>query len=167
MFDDHLLNLARLTLDDARRRRLKIATAESCTGGLIAGALTSVAGSSDAVYGGFVTYANAAKETMLGVSAETLAAHGAVSEETAREMAAGAQRAAGTTYAIAVTGIAGPSGGTPEKPVGLVWFGLAGPDGVVVEKRLFGAIGRTEVRAATVLNALDMLLGALDAAKTR
>jgi nicotinamide-nucleotide amidase len=139
-----------------------IATAESCTGGLIAGALTSVAGSSEAVYGGFVSYANEAKEKMLGVGANTLAAHGAVSEETAREMAAGARQKAGTTYAIAVTGIAGPGGGTAEKPVGLVWFGLAGPKGVFAEKRLFGDIGRAEVRQATVLHALDMLAIAVD-----
>ena len=144
-----------------------VATAESCTGGLIAGALTSVAGSSDAVYGGFVTYANEAKQKMIGVRAETLAAYGAVSEQTAREMAAGARREAGTDYAIAVTGIAGPGGGTADKPVGLIWFGLAGPEGVIAEKRSFGDIGRAEVRQATVEHALDMLLAALAAPGAR
>ncbi len=135
-----------------------VATAESCTGGLIAGALTSVTGSSAAVYGGFITYANSAKIKMVGVSAETLLAHGAVSAETAGEMAEGARNEASTTYAIAVTGIAGPDGGSVEKPVGLVWFGLAGPSGIQTEKCLFGDIGRAEVRAGTVLHALDMLL---------
>ena len=138
-----------------------VATAESCTGGLIAAALTSVPGSSEAVHGGFVTYANAAKEKMLGVSPVTLAEHGAVSEQTAREMALGARRETGATYTVAVTGIAGPDGGTAEKPVGLVWFGLAGPDGVIADKRLFGDLGRAEIRQATVLYALDMLKRAM------
>ena len=143
-------------------RQATLVTAESCTGGLIAGALTSVSGSSAAVHGGFVTYANAAKEHMLGVKAETLDAHGAVSAETAWEMADGARRASGVDYAIAVTGIAGPDGGTQEKPVGLVWFGLAGPNGTRTEKQLFGAIGRAEVRQATVLHALAMLIAELE-----
>ncbi len=143
-----------------------VATAESCTGGLIAGALTSVAGSSEAVYGGFVTYANEAKQKMIGVRAETLDAHGAVSEEVAREMAEGARRVSGITYAVAVTGIAGPGGGTADKPVGLVWFGLAGPDGTVAEKHLFGDLGRAEVREATVMTALGMLKSALLAHET-
>ncbi len=137
-----------------------VATAESCTGGLIGGALTSVAGSSEAVYGGFITYSNDAKRKMIGVSSETLHAHGAVSAETAGEMAEGARQKAGTTYAVAVTGIAGPGGGSEEKPVGLVWFGLAGPNGTHVEKRLFGDIGRAAVRERTVLHALDLLLAA-------
>ena len=137
-----------------------VATAESCTGGLIGGALTSVAGSSEAVYGGFITYSNDAKRKMIGVSSETLHAHGAVSAETAGEMAEGARQKAGTTYAVAVTGIAGPGGGSEEKPVGLVWFGLAGPNGTHVEKRLFGDIGRAKVRERTVLHALDLLLAA-------
>ena len=145
-------------IDALAAKGATVVTAESCTGGLIAGALTSVSGSSAAVHGGFVTYANKAKQDMLGVQAETLDAHGAVSEETAREMAEGARRESGATYAIAVTGIAGPDGGTADKPVGLVWFGLAGPEGTVTEKRLFGAIGRAEVREATVLNALGMLI---------
>ncbi|MBU1175801.1 MAG: nicotinamide-nucleotide amidohydrolase family protein [Alphaproteobacteria bacterium] len=143
-------------------RKATVVTAESCTGGLIAGALTSVSGSSAAVHGGFVTYANAAKEQMLGVRPQTLAAHGAVSAETAREMAEGAQRLSGADFAVAVTGIAGPDGGTEEKPVGLVWFGLAGPGGTAVEKRLFGAIGRAAVREATVLHALAMLKSAAE-----
>ena len=141
-----------------------VVTAESCTGGLIAGALTSISGSSAAVHGGFVTYANAAKEHMLGVRPQTLIAHGAVSAETAQEMAGGARQLSGADYAIAVTGIAGPDGGTAEKPVGLVWFGLAGPEGTVTEKQLFGAIGRAEVREATVLHALAMLIAELERA---
>jgi len=142
-------------------RGATVATAESCTGGLIAGALTSVAGSSEAVYGGFVTYANEAKENMIGVRSETLAEYGAVSEETAREMAAGARQRSGADYAIAVTGIAGPGGGSDEKPVGLVWFGLAGPRDIVTERCLFGDLGRTEVRAATVMHAFKMLAAEL------
>ncbi len=141
-------------------RKASVVTAESCTGGLIGGALTSVGGSSEVVYGGFITYANDAKVSMLGVSAETLDVHGAVSAETARAMAEGALNKAGTHFAIAVTGIAGPGGGTPDKPVGLVWFGLAGPDGTHVEKRLFGDVGRAEVRARTILHALDLLIAA-------
>lgn len=142
-------------------RGLTIATAESCTGGLIAGALTSIAGSSAAVYGGFVTYADEAKEKVIGVRPETLRVVGAVSEQTVREMADGARRATGVDYTIAVTGIAGPGGGTPQKPVGLVWFGVAGPDGTHAEKRLFGEIGRNAVRARTVETSLDLVLAAL------
>lgn len=141
-------------------RQASVVTAESCTGGLICSALTSVAGSSEVVYGGFITYANNAKVNMIGVSAETLHLHGAVSVETVGEMAKGALEKAGTTFAIAVTGVAGPGGGSAGKPVGLVWFGLSGPDGTHVEKRLFGDVGRAEVRAKTVLHALDLLIAA-------
>ena len=160
-FPDPIAQRARDLIAGLTERKQTVSTAESCTGGLIAGALTSVPGSSEAVYGGFVSYANAAKQMMLTVQTETLLAHGAVSEETAREMAWGAHRMTGTTYAIAVTGIAGPDGGTAEKPVGLVWFGLAGPKGIVAERQLFGDIGRDAVREATVLHALDMLAAAL------
>jgi nicotinamide-nucleotide amidase len=117
--------LATRVLDAGRARGLKIATAESCTGGLVAGALTDIAGSSDVVERGFVTYSNEAKLEMLGVPASTLAAHGAVSRATAEAMAAGAIRRSAADLAVAVTGIAGPGGGTAEKPVGLVFFSVA------------------------------------------
>jgi nicotinamide-nucleotide amidase len=148
-------------LQIARDRGAMIATAESCTAGLIAGAITSVAGSSDIFDRGFVTYSNSAKQSMLGVSADTLALHGAVSEEVAREMAAGALARSAADLAVAVTGIAGP-GGSEHKPEGRVCFGLAATGaGVLTETRDFGAIGRTEVRAATVAHALDLLAEAL------
>lgn len=138
-------------------RKATIATAESCTGGLIAGALTSVPGSSDAVYGGFVTYANEAKSRMIGVDPDLIARHGAVSEQVARAMAVGARNAAGTTFAVAVTGVAGPGGGSADKPVGLVHLAVAGPRGVMHCVERFGDIGRDAIREATVLRALEML----------
>lgn len=144
----------------ARRRGVMIATAESCTGGLIAGRLTDVAGSSDAFERGFVTYSNAAKIEMLGIRPETLDAHGAVSEEIAAEMAQGALARSHAGIAVAVTGIAGP-GGSEHKPEGRVCFGLADPFGTRTETVEFGAIGRTEVRAATVDHALALLAEAL------
>ncbi|WP_424990151.1 CinA family protein [Fluviibacterium sp. S390] len=150
-------------LDKARARGLLIATAESCTGGLIAGALTEVAGSSDVVDRGFVTYSNAAKQAMLGVRADTLDAHGAVSEQVAREMAEGALARSDAQLAVSVTGIAGP-GGSEHKPEGRVCFGLAMTGQPTrIETQDFGAIGRTQVRAATVARALDLLEAALDA----
>ena len=151
--------LARQLLDIARTRKLTVATAESCTGGLVAGALTDIAGSSDVVERGFVTYSNAAKEQMLGVKPATLASRGAVSRETAEEMARGALAHSAADLAVAITGIAGPGGGTPDKPVGLVHFAAAARDGRLIhrEKR-FGDIGRREVREQSVLEALDMLI---------
>ncbi len=146
-------------LNAARNRGLMIATAESCTGGLIAGALTEVPGSSDVVDRGFVTYSNAAKQQMLGVSAQTLADHGAVSEQVAAEMANGALAHSDAQIAISVTGIAGP-GGSDQKPEGRVCFGLATPNGVTTETIDFGALGRSNVRAATVDHALRLLLQA-------
>ena len=155
---------AAAVLDAARARGMMIATAESCTGGLIIGALTDIAGSSDVVDRGFVTYSNQAKQDMLGVSEDTLTAHGAVSAETATEMAAGALARSGPDLAIYVTGVAGPGGGSDEKPVGLVWFGLA-KDGAraIAESRMFAGLDREGVRRATVLHALAMLKAALDA----
>ena len=144
----------------ARRRGVMIATAESCTGGLVAGRLTDVPGSSDAFERGFVTYSNAAKQQMLGVRAETLEAHGAVSEQVAAEMAAGALRLSQAGIAVSVTGIAGP-GGSEHKPEGRVCFGVAQPFGTHTETVEFGAIGRRQVREATVDHALRMLLDAL------
>ncbi|WP_347266317.1 CinA family protein [Paracoccus sp. (in: a-proteobacteria)] len=144
----------------ARARGVLIATAESCTGGLIIGRLTNVPGSSDAVDRGFVTYSNAAKIEMLGIRPETLAAHGAVSEEIAAEMAAGALARSAAGIAVAVTGIAGP-GGSESKPEGRVCFGIADAGGVRTETVEFGAIGRSAVRAASVEHALAMLMDAL------
>ena len=136
-----------------------IATAESCTGGLIAGALTDIAGSSSVVDCGFVTYSNQAKMDMLGVSAETLEKHGAVSDQTAYEMALGAFKNSRADVTVAVTGIAGPGGGSDEKPVGLVYMGVASKDGVQTYKLLLGEDkSRKEIRQATVDRALNELL---------
>ncbi len=142
--------LGRTLLD----RRWTIATAESCTGGLIAGAITEVAGSSAWFDRGFVTYSNPAKIELLGVRPETLDAVGAVSEATAREMAVGALARSSADIAVAVTGVAGPAGGTPEKPVGLVCFAWACRDGAVETAALHFKGGRAAVRAATVERAL-------------
>jgi nicotinamide-nucleotide amidase len=142
-----------------KRRGWTIATAESCTGGLIAAALTEVPGASAVVDRGYVTYSNAAKTEMLGVRPATLAAHGAVSEPVAAEMAAGARDRSGAQVAVAVTGIAGP-GGSEHKPEGRVCFGLAQGAGVRTETRDFGALGRSAVRAAAVAHALEMVMAA-------
>jgi nicotinamide-nucleotide amidase len=137
---------------------LRIVTAESCTGGLVAGALTEIAGSSAVFACGFVTYSNAAKTAMLGVPESLIAEHGAVSEPVARAMAEGALSASGASLTVAITGIAGPGGGSAEKPVGLVHFAvaIAGGETRAVERR-FGDIGRSEVRMASVREALEML----------
>jgi nicotinamide-nucleotide amidase len=141
-----------------RARGLTVATAESCTGGLVAGALTEIAGSSDVVDRGFVTYSNAAKHAMLGVSTAILERHGAVSRETAEAMARGALAHAPVDLAVAVTGIAGPGGGSAEKPVGLVHFAAAARDGRLIHReQRFGDIGRAEVRLRAVAEALAML----------
>jgi len=134
-----------------------MATAESCTGGLIAGACTDRAGSSDWFECGFVTYSNAAKTDLLGVPADLIAAHGAVSEPVARAMAAGALAHAPVQVAVAVTGVAGPSGGSADKPVGTVWLGWATPQGVFTERQRFDG-DRAAVRRATVAHALAGLL---------
>jgi len=148
-------------LQAARYWGVKIATAESCTGGLIAGALTDVAGSSDVFERGFVTYSNAAKREMLGVQAETLEAYGAVSEQVAREMAEGALRHSAAGMAVSITGIAGP-GGSEFKPEGRVCFGLAMIGrATLVETVEFGALGRAGVRRATVEHALVLMARAL------
>lgn len=145
----------------ARAAGLRIATAESCTGGLIAAALTDVAGSSDVFERGFVTYSNQAKQEMLGVRVATLAAHGAVSEPVAREMAEGALARSQAEFAVAVTGIAGP-GGSDQKPEGRVCFALARSDAPTrCETVEFGALGRDRVRHASVEHALEMLRAAL------
>lgn len=147
-------------LDSARAAGLTLATAESCTGGLVAAALTEIAGSSDVFECGFVTYSNAAKCEMLGVSAQTLAHHGAVSEAVAREMAEGALAHSAAALAVSVTGIAGP-GGSEHKPEGRVCFGLAAQGKPTrTETREFGALGRAEVRKAATAHALALLMAA-------
>jgi len=159
MIDAETRALATRVLDACRARKWMIATAESCTGGLVAGALTEIAGSSDVVDRGFVTYSNAAKMAMLGVPEATLRQYGAVSRQTALAMASGALARADVHLTVSITGVAGPGGGTPEKPVGLVHFATATKDGGLVhrEKR-YGNIGRSEVRRLSVLEALTMLL---------
>ena len=163
LFPDALLASARELLDLCRARGLKVATAESCTGGLAAALLTEIAGSSDVVERGFVTYSNEAKVECLGVSAATLAAEGAVSAVTAREMAEGALSRSRADIAVSVTGIAGPGGGAAAKPVGLVHFACAGPGArrAAVERR-FGELGRGAVRLASVEQALVLLKEAAD-----
>jgi nicotinamide-nucleotide amidase len=152
------LAAATALLDLCKAKKLMIATAESCTGGLVAGALTEIAGSSAVVDRGFVTYTNEAKEQMLGVPSATLQAHGAVSQETAEAMAKGALKHSSADLVVSITGIAGPGGGTAEKPVGLVHFGAALRRGRLIHReRRFGDIGRAEVRRLSVLEALAML----------
>ena len=150
--------LARSVVESLRNRGWLMATAESCTGGLIAAAITEIPGSSEVFDRGFVTYSNEAKQESIAVRAETLAAHGAVSRETAIEMANGAIAASRADVAVSVTGIAGPGGGSAEKPVGLVHLAVAMRGGVVHHHQLrFGNIGRARVRAATVRSALSLL----------
>jgi len=140
-----------------RERGWLMATAESCTGGLIAGACTDLSGSSDWFERGFVSYSNQAKTELLGVPAALIAAHGAVSEPVARAMAVGAVERSAARCAVAVTGVAGPTGGSPEKPVGTVWFGWCTPAGVFTERQRFDG-DRAAVRRATVVHALAGLL---------
>lgn len=150
--------LAEEALRLARGAGLTIATAESCTGGLVSAALTDVPGSSDAMDRGFVTYSNTAKTGMLGVSADLITRHGAVSEEVARAMAEGALVAAKAGVTVAITGVAGPGGGTEAKPVGLVHFAAArrGRPTITRERR-FGDLGRAEIRRLSTLTALELL----------
>lgn len=147
-----------------KARGLMVSTAESCTGGLIAGALTEIPGSSAVVDRGFVTYTNEAKTELLGVSATTLAAFGAVSQETALQMAHGALYRSLADVAVAVTGIAGPGGGSEEKPVGLVHLAARARTGKLIHREMrYGDIGRSKVRLATVSTALDILMEAVQA----
>ncbi|MAI89409.1 CinA family protein [Ponticaulis sp.] len=158
MFSGRLLNLARLVLDDAQQRRLRIVTAESCTGGLLSGLLVEIPGSSKVFERGFVTYSNKAKEEVLGVPGDLLADYGAVSEPVARAMAEGALEESRANISISITGVAGPGGGTRLKPVGTVHFALA-RENAPIRHRLenFGDIGRSEIRMASVAVALEML----------
>lgn len=144
-----------------RTKGMTCATAESCTGGGVGSAITAVPGSSAVFVGGVISYANAVKERVLGVAPETLATVGAVSAETAAQMAAGARRLLQSDLAVAVTGIAGPDGGSDAKPVGLVWFGLATAAGVRTEQRRFGG-DRAQVRAQAVSHALGLLAAGAD-----
>jgi nicotinamide-nucleotide amidase len=163
MSPDTLSALATLVGARLRAKGLMLTTAESCTGGWVAQAVTTIAGSSDWFERGFVTYSDAAKQEMLGVSTRTLSAHGAVSEETAREMAIGALAHSRAQVALAITGIAGPGGGSPEKPLGMVCFAWAVTDGnVSVQTRHFTG-DRASVRSQSVIAALQGVVELLDA----
>lgn len=146
--------------DTLRRARQSLATAESCSGGLVAHRLTNVPGSSSYFMGGVVTYSNEAKERLLAVDADILESKGAVSEEVARSMAEGVRRRFNTDYGVGVTGIAGPTGGTAEKPVGLVYIAVATPSETFVERNLFTG-SRVEIKEQTAEKALAMLKGSL------
>ena len=157
MFSPALLAQAEKLLADARAKGLKIVTAESCTGGLVAGLLTEIPGSSDVVERGFVTYSNESKQELLGVPASLVAQHGAVSAEVAHAMVLGALEHARADLAVAVTGIAGPSGGTQNKPIGLVYLAAASGERMIARECRFGDIGRGNVRLKSVETALEML----------
>lgn len=159
MPDKGLLVAAEALLELCKSKKLTLATAESCTGGLVAAALSEIPGSSLVLDRGFVTYSNDAKRAMLGVDAQTLLTFGAVSKETATQMAVGALERAGVDLAVSITGIAGPGGATPGKPVGLVHFAVAARDGRILNRECrFGAIGRSAVRQRSVIEALRMLI---------
>lgn len=160
MFEPETLRLAQSVLDLCRARTWHVATAESCTGGLVAAALTAIAGSSDVVERGFVTYSNEAKAEMLGVPQATIAVHGAVSPETAAAMAQGAIARAPVDLAVSITGVAGPGGGRPERPVGLVVFGLARRGGSCHTEHHTFSGDRDAVRGAALKIALGLLAGA-------
>ena len=158
MIDEELRDAARRVLDACRARGLKLAVAESCTGGLLAAALTEIPGSSDVLDRGFVTESDAAKQAMLGVPASVLETRGAVSKETAEAMAAGALERSGADLSAAITGVAGPGGGTAQKPVGLVHLAAARRGGRLLDReRRYGDLGRAEIRRRSVLEALAML----------
>jgi len=161
MIGDDLLAAAEGLLARCRERGARLATAESCTGGLIAATLTAIAGSSDVVDRGFITYSNEAKIEMLGVSAGLIARAGAVSEEVAAAMAEGALYQSRASLAVSVTGVAGPGGASAMKPVGLVCFGLARRDGGAISERLILPGNRAQVRAGAVAHAFAMIRGLL------
>jgi nicotinamide-nucleotide amidase len=158
MFDDEITAATEALLKICQQKKLTVATAESCTGGLVAAAITELAGSSAMLDRGFVTYSNEAKQQMLGVTPATIDFYGAVSKECAEEMAKGALAHAQVDLAVSITGIAGPTGAVTGKPLGLVYFSAASRSGRVIgHDRKFGAIGREKVRRASVLQALAML----------
>lgn len=163
MFDAETTDLATVVLEVCRGKGATVATVESCTGGLVGGALTAIAGSSDVVLGGLITYSNAAKAKLAAVPVALLERHGAVSEPVARAMAAGGRAALSATFAVAITGVAGPGGGSAEKPVGLVHFACAGPNGEAHREMRFGPLSRDEIRRRSVLVALEMLREAASA----
>jgi len=159
MFPDRVLVLAQAVIAEAREKQIKIAIAESCTGGLIAGALTEIPGASDVVDRGFMTYSNNAKTKLLNVRAAIIMKHGAVSEEVARAMAEGALKNSVAEIAVSCTGIAGPAGSTPGKPIGLVHLAAARTgQTTLAEECHFGDIGRSEVRMRSVEAGLKLLL---------
>jgi nicotinamide-nucleotide amidase len=157
VFPVDLIRDAEALLAELKRRGLRLATVESCTGGLVAGLLTEIAGASTVVERGFITYSNDAKSELVGVDPALIAAHGAVSEEVARAMAEGGLTHAPVGFVIAVTGIAGPDGGSAEKPVGLVYLAVASKVGATLTRECrFGSIGRTQIRLASVRGAVDL-----------
>lgn len=158
MVDQEMIDAATALLDICKKKELTLATAESCTGGLVAGAISEIAGSSAVLDRGFVTYSNTAKQQMLGVTPATIDVYGAVSKECAEEMTTGALAHATVDLAVSITGIAGPTGAVPGKPIGLVFFCAASRSGrVITHDRKYGDIGRSQVRRASVLQALAML----------
>lgn len=160
-FPPALIDEAMSLLTDFRARGLKIATAESCTGGLVAALLTEIPGSSDVVERGFVVYSNEAKAEMLGVDPAVIAARGAVSEEVAAALALGVLEKSRADISVSITGVAGPGGGSAEKPVGLVWFGCARRGGALVTvERRFGPLAREAIRLAAVNQALSLAMAA-------
>lgn len=164
MTDPILADIFRLSkelLDSALEKKMTIGVVESCTGGLLGAAITAMPGSSSVFQGGFLTYSNALKEQLVGVSEETLAQFGAVSEETAQEMARGGRERLGTDLAISVTGIAGPGGGSKEKPVGMVCFGLASDKGVETDTQIFANLSRNRFRDYAVMHAMTRLKEAI------
>jgi nicotinamide-nucleotide amidase len=162
LIDRRIMAEAAALLDAARERGDLLATAESCTGGLLAATLTAIPGASDVVERGYVTYSNTSKREMLGVPAWLIERHGSVSEDVARAMVGGALTHSRATLAVAITGIAGPAGGTPDKPVGLVHLAAARRDAPVTHARLLlGDIGRGEIRRESVARALALLASVL------
>jgi len=162
MFPDDIQTLAQQAVAASIRRGVMLATVESCTGGLVAGALTAIAGSSGALDRGFVTYSNQAKTDLVSVPAAMIETHGAVSEAVARAMATGALSRSAAGLAVSITGVAGPGGGSPDKPVGLVHFAAADADGVIHVEKRFGDLGREAIRLDSVRTALKLLLARLE-----
>lgn len=161
MTDPILADIFRLSkdlLDAAKDKGLTIGVVESCTGGLLGAAITAMPGSSSVFQGGFLTYSNTLKQRLVGVSADTLRSHGAVSEETAYEMAVGGRDRLGVDLVISITGIAGPGGGSDDKPVGTVCFGLASVSGVTTQTQVFTDASRNRVRDHAVIHALNVLI---------
>lgn len=157
MFDTETTRFATAVLQACRKKGITVATVESCTGGLVGGALTAIAGSSDVVMGGLITYSNEAKTALAGVPKALIDVHGAVSEPVARAMAAGGRGALSSSLAVSITGVAGPGGGSEAKPVGLVHFACVGPAGTVHREMRFGPLSRDEIRRLSVLTALALL----------